>query len=112
MADVKIIFSDSNTHFRGMQNYRRSGAVDAVRLPKDGYFADQVMWDGWVDVTRPRVYIVGHWNYAPGVKKSVYVVSSADRVQLFVNGRSLGYGAQSRPVLVHFQERRLETWHD
>jgi len=51
---VNIIFSDSNTHFRGEENYRRSGEVDAMRIPKDGYFANQVMWDGWVDVARSR----------------------------------------------------------
>ena len=100
---VKIIFSDSNTHFRGAQNYRRSGAVDPVRLPKDAYFADQVMWDGWVDVEHPRVYIIGHWNYAPGTKKNVYVVSSADKVELSVNGRSLGFGAQSSRFLFTFK---------
>jgi hypothetical protein len=47
---VNIVFADSNTHFRGAENFRRSGEVDAMRLPKDGYFAHQVMWDGWVDV--------------------------------------------------------------
>ena len=100
---VKIIFSDSNTHFRGAQSYRRSGAVDAVRLPKDAWFADQVMWDGWVNVERPRAYILGHWNYAPGTRKNVSVVSSADRVQLFVNGRSQGFGAQSSRFLFTFK---------
>lgn len=39
---VNIIFSDSNTHHRGAENYRRSGEVDAVRLPKDGWYAHQV----------------------------------------------------------------------
>jgi hypothetical protein len=42
---VNIIFSDSNTHHRGAENYRRSGEVDAMRIPKDGFFAHQVMWD-------------------------------------------------------------------
>lgn len=51
---VNIIFSDSNTHHRGAENYRRSGEVDAMRIPKDAFFAHQVMWDGWVDVERPR----------------------------------------------------------
>src|SRR6185436_10369201 len=64
---VNIIFSDSNTHHRGAENYRRSGEVDAMRLPKDGYFANQVMWDGWVDVERPRTHIIGHWNYGVSV---------------------------------------------
>ena len=32
---VKIIFSDTNTHSRGETNYRTSGVVDAMRIPKD-----------------------------------------------------------------------------
>ena len=34
-----------------------------MRIPKDGFFAHQVMWDGWVDTEQPRIHIVGHWNY-------------------------------------------------
>lgn len=100
---VNIIFSDSNTHHRGAENYRRSGETDAMRLPKDSYFAHQVMWDGWVDVERPRTYVIGHWNYAPGVKKNVYVVSSADKVELFINDKSLGFGEQSSRFLFTFK---------
>ena len=100
---VNIIFSDSNTHHRGAENYRRSGEVDALRLPKDGYFAHQVMWDGWVDVEHPRAYIIGHWNYAPGTKKNVYVVSSAEKVELFVNGKSKGFGEQTNRFLFTFK---------
>ncbi|HEV8592735.1 MAG TPA: beta galactosidase jelly roll domain-containing protein, partial [Pyrinomonadaceae bacterium] len=74
---VNIIFSDSNTHHRGAENYRRSGEVDALRIPKDGFFANQVMWDGWVDVEKLRTHIIGHWNYADGTTKNVYVISSA-----------------------------------
>ncbi|HEV8428883.1 MAG TPA: DUF4982 domain-containing protein [Pyrinomonadaceae bacterium] len=101
---VNIIFSDSNTHHRGAENYRRSGEVDAVRLPKDGYFAHQVMWDGWVDVERPRTHIIGRWNYAAGTKKSVYVVSTAEKVELFINGVSQGFGAQSNRFLFTFKD--------
>lgn len=99
---VNIIFSDSNTHFRGDNNYRRSGEVDAMRLPKEGYFANQVMWDGWVDVESPRTHIIGHWNYAPGVVKDVQVVSSAKKVELFLNGGSLGTGERSYDFLFTF----------
>ena len=60
---VKIIFSDTNTHYRGVENYRRSGVTDPMRIPKDPFFAHQVMWDGWVDIENPRIHIVGHWNY-------------------------------------------------
>ncbi|MBV9926984.1 MAG: DUF4982 domain-containing protein [Acidobacteria bacterium] len=101
---VNIVFSDSNTHHRGAENYRRSGEVDAVRLPKDGYYAHRVMWDGWVDVEKAHAHIVGHWNYRPGTKKPVYVVSSADKVELFVNGKSLGFGEQSSRFLYTFKD--------
>ncbi len=87
---LNIVFSDTNTHHRGAENYRRSGEVDAMRLPKDGFFAHQVMWDGWVDVEKPRAHILGHWNYTPGTVKPVHVVSSAASVELLLNGRSLG----------------------
>ncbi len=100
---VNIIFSDTNTHYRGAENYRRSGEVDAMRVPKDGFFAHQVMWDGWVDVERPRTHIIGHWNYAAGTKKNVYVVSSADKVELFINGKSKGFGEQSSRFLFTFK---------
>ena len=101
---VNIIFSDSNTHHRGAENYRRSGEVDAVRLPKDGYFANQVMWDGWVDVEHPRTHIIGHWNYSAGIRKNVYVVSSAEKVELFLNGKSVGFGEQSSRFLFTFKD--------
>ncbi|MBN1362256.1 MAG: DUF4982 domain-containing protein [Sedimentisphaerales bacterium] len=99
-----IIFSDTNTHFRGAENYRRSGEVDPMRIPKDGYFAHQVMWDGWVDPDPDGIHIMGHWNYRPGTTKDVYVVSSSDKVELFVNGVSRGFGAQSYRFLYTFKE--------
>lgn len=99
-----IIFSDTNTHFRGAENYRRSGEVDPMRIPKDGYFAHQVMWDGWVDPEPDGIHIVGHWNYAPGTKKNVYVVSTSERVELFVNGTSQGFGEQTYRFLYTFED--------
>lgn len=103
LGGVNIVFSDSNTHHRGAENYRRSGEVDALRLPKDGFFANQVMWDGWVNVEKPRTHIVGHWNYANGTRKNVYVVSSAEKVELSLNGKSLGFGEQSSRFLFAFK---------
>lgn len=87
---AKIIFSDTNTHFRGVENYRRSGDTDPMRIPKDSYYAHQVMWDGWVDTEQPRLHIVGHWNYDADVVKPVYVVSNTDSVALLVNGKPVG----------------------
>ena len=100
---VNIIFSDTNTHYRGAENYRRSGEVDPMRIPKDNYFCNQVMWDGWVENEVPRIYILGHWNYKADVVKNIYVTSSADKVELFVNGKSLGFGKQQYRFLYTFK---------
>ena len=87
---AKIIFSDTQTHGRSADNYRVSGVVDPMRVPKDAFFAHQVMWDGWVDDLKPRTYIVGHWNYRQDeVIPTVYVVSNADSVVLVQNGRKI-----------------------
>ncbi|WP_025142454.1 sugar-binding domain-containing protein [Pedobacter jeongneungensis] len=100
---VNIIFSDSNTHHRGEENYRRSGEVDAMRIPKDAYFAHQVMWDGWVDAKKTGIHLIGHWNYKTGVKKNVYVVASGDKVELILNNKSLGFGEKSNGFLFTFK---------
>lgn len=128
---VKIIFSDTNTHHRGVENYRRSGNVDAMRIPKDAYFAHQVMWHGWVDgpndndeitfpETEQQTYIVGHWNYEEGRKigeqthtegfsKPVYVVSNGHQVELFLNGKSLGMGKNEYRFLFTWKDVRWEA---
>lgn len=112
---VKIVFSDTNTHHRGESNYRMSGVTDAMRIPKDAFFAHQVMWSGWVDDEKEQTYIVGHWNYdwnkdegnskliTQNSKLTKYVVSTADEVELFLNGRSLGKGQRSYHYLHTFE---------
>lgn len=106
---VNIIFSDTNTHFRGAENYRRSGEVDPMRIPKDGFFAHQVIWDGWVDIENYRTHILGHWNYNQNVTKNIYVVSSGNSVELFVNGKSKGFGKQSKQFLFTFENITWEA---
>ncbi|MBF9141107.1 glycoside hydrolase family 2 protein [Hymenobacter properus] len=99
---VNIVFSDTNTHYRGEENYRRSGEVDALRIAKDGYFAHQVMWDGWVEPERARTHLIGHWNYPAGTVKNVDVVSNGEKVELLLNGKSLGFGQQRYRFLFTF----------
>lgn len=100
---VKIIFSDTNTHYRGAENYRRSGVTDAMRIPKDGFYAHQVMWGGsWVDDHKPATYIVGHWNYPEGTVKPVYVVSNGEKVDLLLNGEKIGEGKRDYNFLFTF----------
>ncbi len=105
---VHIVFSDSNTHHRSEVNYRVSGKVDAMRIKKQNFFANKMMWDGWVDVDKDNIYIIGHWNYYRGVRKDVYVVSSADQVELFKNGKSLGKGEKSHRFLYQFRDVKWE----
>ena len=105
---VKIVFSDTNTHYRGEENYRRSGVTDAMRIPKDGFYAHQVMWNGWVDPERHQTYIVGHWNYPAGTVKDVYVVSNDEKVELFVNGKSIGEGLIDSHFLFTFSDVSFE----
>ena len=133
---VKIVFSDTNTHHRGESNYRTSGVVDAMRIPKDAFYAHQVMWDGWVSPENDRTHIIGHWNYetappscVPSVAseqsssaapegativKPVFVVSTADSVELFVNGKSKGFGKCSYQWLftwdsIHYEPGMIEA---
>ena len=106
---VKIVFSDTNTHHRGESNFRMSGVTDAMRIPKDAFYAHQVMWSGWVEPEKPQTYIIGHWNYDKALKKPVYVVSTADEVELFLNGRSLGKGRQSYRYLHTFDDVAYES---
>ena len=111
---AKIIFSDSNTHHRGAENYRRSGVTDPMRIEKDGFYAHQVMWNGWVDTDKFQTYIIGHWNYPKNTVKPIYVVSNGKNVELFLNGQSLGKGKREYNFLftfdkVSYQPGKLEA---
>lgn len=112
---TKIIFSDTNTHYRGKENYRRSGVTDAMRIPKDAFYAHQIMWaNAWVDNEGSQTYIIGHWNYDVNTVKPVYVVSNGEDVELFLNGKSLGHGKREYNFLftfenVKFQQGELEA---
>jgi beta-galactosidase len=63
------------------------GVSDMWRLPKNAYFFLQSQW-----TERPMVHMVGHWTWpeAAGQQRSVRVYSNCDRVELLLNGRSLG----------------------
>ncbi|MEJ6982191.1 sugar-binding domain-containing protein [Pedobacter sp. P351] len=101
---VNIVWSDTNTHYRGEENFRRSGEVDALRIKKENFYAHKVMWDGWVNPEKQHLHIVGHWNYKPGVKKDIYVISTADKVELKVNGKAIAGGIKSDGFLFTFKD--------
>ncbi|MDR0541342.1 MAG: DUF4982 domain-containing protein [Dysgonamonadaceae bacterium] len=111
---LKIHFHDSNTHFRGAENFRRSGVTDAMRIPKDAFFAHQVMWNGWVDIEQHGTYICGHWNYEESSNllegsKSIFVCSTGEKVELFINGKSRGFGERSDNFLFTFKNIKFEA---
>jgi beta-galactosidase len=70
---------------------RVSGKVDAVRLPKEIYFAEQVMQD-----EKPAVHILGHWSYPSDRKtvKTINVIANTQSVELIVNGKSAGVNSK------------------
>jgi beta-galactosidase len=93
------IFSDSTSGGRDAAEVTRaSGEVDGVRLPKEAYYVCQTMFRG-----DPQVHIIGHWNYPAGTKKTVYVTSNCEDVELFVNEKSLGHGKVSNRYLFTFE---------
>jgi beta-galactosidase len=63
------------------------GAVDTAGFPKDAYYAFRSQWS-----TEPMVHLVPmNWtDHKPGEPVSVWAYSTADTVELFLNGRSLG----------------------
>ncbi|MDR1156778.1 MAG: DUF4982 domain-containing protein [Oscillospiraceae bacterium] len=83
------IFSDSTSHGRTVSDMSRTtGKVDGVRLEKESYYASRVMWGG-----EPSLHIIGHWNYKAGVSKTINVVSTAAKVELYVNDTLVGVNA-------------------
>ncbi|HWD93673.1 MAG TPA: DUF4982 domain-containing protein [Verrucomicrobiae bacterium] len=83
------IFSDTTSGGRdGAEVARAGGEVDGARLPKEAYYVCRVMFNS----REPQVHIIGHWTYPAGTKKTMYVAYNRDSVELFVNGKSLGFG--------------------
>jgi len=63
------------------------GIIDMCGFPKDSFFYFQAWWRAL-----PVLHLFPHWNW-PGLEGqeiAVWVHSNLDRVELFVNGQSLG----------------------
>ena len=98
------IFSDGTHGTRQRTDVARAtGEVDAVRLPKEAYWALQATWDD-----EDRVHLIGHWNYPEDTVKPIYAVAKADAVELFVNGKSLGRGERSLDTLFNWPDVSFE----
>jgi beta-galactosidase len=92
------IFSDSTSGGRvGCEVARASGEVDGMRLPKEAYYVCRTLFR-----QDPQVHLIGHWTYPPGTKKTVYVASNGEEVELSLNGKSLGHAAPTERYLFTF----------
>jgi beta-galactosidase len=92
------LFSDTTSGGRNtIEVCRASGEVDGVRLPKEAYYVCQTMFRD-----DPQVHIIGHWTYPVGTRKTIYVTSNCQDVELFVNGKSCGHGKVSDRYLFTF----------
>ncbi|WP_316834209.1 beta-galactosidase GalB [Pedobacter nutrimenti] len=64
------------------------GMVDLAGFPKDRYYLYQARWRP----DFPMVHILPHWNFPERIGKvtPVYLYTSGDEAELFLNGKSLG----------------------
>ena len=72
------VWPSVNSHF---------GILDTCGFPKDNYYYYQSWWK-----TQPILHLMPHWNWPDRVGQNVRVIafSNAARVELFLNGVSLG----------------------
>jgi beta-galactosidase len=90
-SSIYFIDSDADGRQDTSEVARVSGKVDAVRLPKEIYFAERV-----VQNPQPDLHILGHWSYPADRKtvKTIYVIANTQSVELIVNGKSLGQNSK------------------
>ncbi|WP_316807730.1 beta-galactosidase GalB [Pedobacter agri] len=64
------------------------GISDLAGLPKDRYYLYRSRWN----TTKPTLHLLPHWNWAgrEGETTPVFVYTSYDSAELFLNGKSLG----------------------
>jgi beta-galactosidase len=63
------------------------GIIDTCGFPKDTFYYYQSWW-----TLQPVLHLFPHWNWPgrDGQEIAIWVYSNLDRVELFLNGRSLG----------------------
>jgi beta-galactosidase len=63
------------------------GIIDICGFPKDSFFYYQSWW-----TSQPVLHLFPHWNWEgmDGKEIAVWVYSNLDKVELFLNGKSLG----------------------
>ncbi|MBQ9765182.1 MAG: hypothetical protein IJW18_03185 [Lachnospiraceae bacterium] len=127
-ATAALCWTDSAQHGRqsASENARMSGRVDAVRVPKQSFYAFKTLQN-----TEPDIMIVGHWNYPKEggdaykyekkafdgqaweptgeydyrdpKHKTVYVIGNPfiAKVELYVNGKLIGACSEPEKSFVY-----------
>lgn len=70
------------------------GQLDTAGFPKDSYYIYQAAWTDWRE--HPMVHVFPYWDFNRGQAVDVRVCSNAPRVELFLNGKSLGSRSMDR----------------
>ena len=84
-----FVWPDINSNF---------GIMDMCGFPKDSYYYYQAWWGD-----KATVHLLPHWNWAghEGQNIRVWAYGNGDRVELFLNGKSIG--AQPMPKYGHVE---------
>jgi beta-galactosidase len=61
------------------------GIMDTCGFPKDNYYYYRAQWRD-----EPLLHLLPHWNWQAGDKIDVWCHTNLERVELFLNGKSLG----------------------
>lgn len=64
------------------------GQIDTAGFPKDTYYMYQAEWTDYKKA--PMVYLMPYWDFNPGQMIDVRVCTNAPKVEVFVNGKSMG----------------------
>jgi beta-galactosidase len=83
------------------------GIIDLASIPKDRYYLYRSIWNK----SEPTLHILPHWNWAgrEGEKTPVFVYTSYQSAELFVNGKSQGIQIKNNSSP---QNRFRLMWHD
>jgi beta-galactosidase len=85
------------------------GIVDLVGIPKDRYYLYRSYWAP----EKKTIHILPHWNWPErvGTNTPVYVYTSGDSAELFLNGKSLGRRTKN-PKAEVVRDRYALRWLD
>jgi len=64
------------------------GQIDTATFPKDSFYIYQAAWTDYK--SRPMIHIFPYWDFNPGQLIDVRVCSNAPRIELQLNGETIG----------------------